>query len=342
MNKFLSSRQLIAGAVGTLLLLTVVYILFRADLSATFYFTLLWLSAVSLLLFLGNRLIANILNRNFPWLKYGTFRFVLHLLLGIVYSLIILNLAYFLFKYLLTDELPIWSQVLVTNVYGIAIFIPLFSIYFSLYFLRHWRTSIVAREKAEKANIKAQLLSLKDHLDPHFLFNNLNILSSLIEIDVDRSQEFLAKFAEVYRAILMSKEEDLMPLSEELKFMESYIFLIRTRFREDIRFSFEIDDHFMHHTLPPLSLQMLVENAVKHNKITEKQPLHIEIATTRSSEITVRNNLNVLELEEHHKSGSGLKNLEGRYAPFTNRKVKVSDKDEFFTVHLPLLKTENL
>ena len=342
MSKLLSNKYLTIGTISTLLIVRLAYMSYHSDLSAIFYYTLIWLSAVSVLLFFGNRLIANVLNRNFPWLRYGSFRFVLHLVLGIFYSLIILNMAYFLFKYLLTDEPPVMSQVFVTNVYGTAIFIPLFSIYFSLYFLRHWRRSLIATEKAEKANIKAQLLSLKDHLDPHFLFNNLNILSSLIEIDIDRSQEFLAKFAEVYRAILMSKDEDLMSLSEELAFMESYIFLIKTRFREDIKFEFDIDDQYLGHTLPPLSLQMLVENAVKHNKITERQPLHIEISTTENAEVRVRNTLNVLELEDHQRSGSGLRNLEGRYAPFTDRHLQVANGDGYFTVNLPLIKIENL
>ena len=342
MNKLLTNRYLVLGTVSLLLIVLIAYSAYQADLSINFYITLLWILAVSILLFFGNRLIAVVLNRNFPWLRYGTVRFVLHLILGIFYSLIILNLAYFLFKYLFTDELPVWSQVFVTNVYGTAIFIPLFSIYFSLYFLRHWRKSLLAAEKAEKANIKAQLLSLKDHLDPHFLFNNLNILSSLIEIDIDRSQEFLARFAEVYRAILMSKEEDLIPLSEELKFMESYIYLIKTRFRDDIRFECNVEDQYLDYLLPPLSLQMLVENAVKHNKITEKQPLQIDIATTENEEIRVVNNLNVLQLEDHQRSGSGLQNLEGRYAPFTDRALKITNGDGVFMVALPLLKTENL
>ena len=341
MDKRWSSKNLTVGVIVLTLILVVVYIAYQADLSANFYFTLLWLSVVSILLFLGNRLIAQILNKNLPWLKYGTVRFVLHLMSGIFYSLIVLNVAYFLFKYLLTDEPPVWSQVFVTNVYGTAIFIPLFSIYFSLYFLGHWRRSLIATEKAEKANIKAQLLSLKDHLDPHFLFNNLNILSSLIDIDVDRSQEFLAKFAEVYRAILMSKDEDLMLLSEELAFMESYIYLLKTRFRDDVEFVFDIDDRLLNRMLPPLSVQMLVENAVKHNKITEERPLKIEIRTNGEASLLVKNNVNLLEIEEGKRSGSGLRNLEGRYAPFTDRGITISHNDGYFVVNLPLLQTQN-
>lgn len=336
------SRKSIVRASILLLILCVLYVLYRLEFSNTVYFTLLWITVVAILLLVGNKLIANILNRKFPWLRYGTYRFVLHLVLGIFYSLVVINLAYLLFKYLLTSEPPVISQIIVSNVYGTIIFIPLFSIYFSLYFLRHWRESFVATEAAKKENIKAQLSSLKDHLDPHFLFNNLNILSSLIEIDTDRSQKFLSEFADVYRAILLSKNEDLIFLSKELEFMESYIYLIKTRFREDIEFNISVSEEYFQHMLPPLSIQMLVENAVKHNKITETKPLIISIETDDSGKLKVRNNINLQLTDETRKSGSGLNNLRGRYAPFTDEKIEISADDAYFEVVIPLLATEKL
>ena len=144
-----TDRKLIIGG-GLILLLTfALYLLYIYDPGQTVYFTVLWILVVSLLLFLGNRLITVALNRKFSWLKFGTYRFVLHLFLGIVFSLIVINGAYLLFKYLLTEEAPVLSQIVVTNVYGVAIFIPMFSIYFSLYFLRHWRESLIVTEKAQ-------------------------------------------------------------------------------------------------------------------------------------------------------------------------------------------------
>lgn len=336
-----NKKSIFRGSI-LLLVLSALYILYRLELSNTAYFTVLWIIVVALLLFVGNKLIANILNRKFPWMRYGSYRFVLHLVLGILFSLVVINLAYFLFKYLLTDEPPIISQIIVSNVYGTGIFIPLFSIYFSLYFLRHWRESFVATEAAKKENIKAQLSSLKDHLDPHFLFNNLNILSSLIEIDTDRSQKFLSEFADVYRAILLSKNEDLITLEKELEFMDSYIYLIKTRFRDDIEFHISVAEEFKHYQLPPLSIQMLVENAVKHNKITENKPLTIEIKTIEEGTLMVRNNTNLQEPDESRKSGSGLNNLRGRYSPFTEKEIVVSPDDTHFVVTIPLLVTENI
>ncbi|MGB3467611.1 MAG: histidine kinase [Cyclobacteriaceae bacterium] len=340
MNLLVSDRKTILWTGLILLLLFLSFLVYRFEPDQTIYFTILWIIAVSMLLLGGNSLIARFLNKHFSWLKFGTYRFVLHLFLGIIYSLLVINGAYLLFKYLLTAEAPVIAQIVVTNVYGVAIFIPLFSIYFSLYFLRHWRESLIITENAQKEQIKAELVSLKDHLDPHFLFNNLNILSSLIEIDTDRSQEFLSEFAEVYRAILLSKDEDLITLDRELKFIDSYIYLIKTRFRDDINFELSIDNRYRQALLPPLSIQMLIENAVKHNKITETKPLTITIATQDDSYLLVKNNLNPKEADESVRSGSGINNLKGRYAPFTTSEIEVGASDDVFEIRLPLIDTE--
>ncbi len=340
MDLLSSRKQLIISVLSLLATTLLVYFFYYLKLTGSLYFTLLWVSVVAILLSIGNTLIAIFFDWKLPWLKFGTIRFVFHLLIGIVYSLLIGNLAYFLFKYLFTAEPPVTDQIIVTNVYGVVIFIPLFSIYFSLYFLKRWRKSLIATEKSKKEKIRAELISLKDHLDPHFLFNNLNILSSLIEIDTERSQQFLSKFAEVYRAILKSKQEDLVTLKEELEFIESYIFLIKTRFQDDIQFNLDIDEKFHHFLLPPLSIQMLVENAVKHNAISLENPLEIIIFSAGNETLTVKNSTNIqTDLWSNYQSGIGLKNLKGRYSPFTNREIEIRPLEGYFEVKLPLLDT---
>ena len=155
------------------------------------------------------------------------------------------------------------------NVYAAFIFIPLFSIYFSMYFLKHWRKSELEVEKFQKENIRSQLTSLKNHLDPHFLFNNLNILSALIDKDTRRSKLFVEHFAEVYRSLLRKTSDDLIPLPEELAFIDSYIYLLRTRFENNIQFTINLKPEHKSRMVPPLTLQMLVENAIKHNLILD-------------------------------------------------------------------------
>jgi len=340
---FFSSRTQLTVTLGLFVGVTIlIYLFYFFGLTGNLYFTILWVSVVAILLYIGNSLIATFFDWKLPWLKFGAIRFTLHLVLGVLFSMLIINLAYFLFKYLFTTEPPIVNQIIVTNAYGIVIFIPLFSIYFSLYFLKRWRNSLIASEKSKKEKIRAELISLKDHLDPHFLFNNLNILSSLIEIDTDRSQKFLSEFAGVYRAILKSKQEDLITLKEELEFINSYIYLIKTRFQDDIHFNIEIDQKLMGKLIPPLSIQLLIENAVKHNAITLSNPLEINIFNDQDFYLIVKNTLNFKSDNwSDYKSGIGLKNLKGRYSPFTSAEVQTSKSADYFEVKLPLLNSND-
>ncbi|MEM7110069.1 MAG: histidine kinase [Bacteroidota bacterium] len=311
-------------------------------IEATMVITVSWFTSVVILLWLGNRLITRQFNRYFPWLKYGTKRFYTHLAVGIIYSLIIMNLTYVVFKVLLTADPPVYEQIIVMNTFGLAIFIPLFSIYFSIHFLNQWKESELVAEKFKKETVHAELVSLKNHLDPHFLFNNLNILSSLIDKDTGLSKDFLDKFAEVYRVILKSKDEDLISLEEELQFIESYIYLLKTRFEDNIKFNVDIKPEDQFKMLPPLTLQMLVENAIKHNIISEKRPLQVTIRSASDDFLEVVNSLFKKPDELGEVGGSGLNNIRKRYTYFSEAELEVIESTETFTVKIPLLEVETV
>ncbi len=304
---------------------------------ALIYYTLGWGLLVLVLLWAGNRFITKLLNRFLSWSRYGNIRFFIHLLLGIVFSLLVVNGSYAILKFLLTTDPPTRGQLIVMNFYGALLFVPIFSLYFSLQFLRSWRKSEVESERFQKEGMRSQLESLKSHLDPHFLFNNLNILSSLIEKDPKQSREFLDKFAEVYRLILRSKSEDLITLADELKFIESYSYLLQTRFGESIRFDVSIDSSLHNRMLPPLTLQMLIENAIKHSLITEKKPLTIRIASVPIECLEVSNSLSEKPDARENEGGSGLENIRMRYRHFTNRSVRLDKTETEFRVTIPLL-----
>jgi len=309
----------------------------RFNPTSFLYYTVAWMAVVLLLLWSGNRLITKLFNRYLSWLSYGNIRFFLHLVCGIVYSLVVINATYWGLKYILTIDPPTVNQVIVMNVYGAILFIPTFSVYFSLHFLSSWKKSQLESERFQKASARSQLELLKSHLDPHFLFNNLNILSSLIDKDREQSKTFLNKFAEMYRQLLRSKTEDLITLRQELDFIELYCFLIKTRFEESIQFHMNVS-HAMHgFLLPPLTLQMLIENAIKHTVITEKKPLHITIATGATT-LIVSNTLNEKQPEENAK-GTGLENIKQRYTYFTQQAVQIEKTDDTFRVTIPLLET---
>ncbi len=305
----------------------------------TFYLTAGWILIIALLLWWGNRKLTSALDRLMPWSRSGSFRLFVQLSSGLLYLLVLINITYLVLKLVLTTDPPTIEQVIVTNVFGAFIFIPTFCIYFSIHFLKHWRLSVLEKEKMQKEQIRSQLISLRNQLDPHFLFNNLNILSALIDKDPGRSKRFLEKFSDVYRSLLRSKSEDLIKLTEELEFIEAYIFLMRTRFDDQIQFTKNLQPGHASRMIPPLTLQILVENAVKHNTINETTPLTIHLLQLDDDYLMVSNTLSHTpnDIAGH---GSGLINIQNRYAYFTGKPVRIIRTDTHFEVHIPLLEID--
>lgn len=306
------------------------------------YYTIATVALVGLLLYLGNWFITKTLDQWFPWTTYGKRRFFSHLFIGILYSIGVINAAYYVVKILATDLLPTTEQLVVANFYGAIVIIPVFSIYFSLHFLTHWQESELQMERFQKESMSSQLETLKNHLDPHFLFNNLNILAALIDKDTEQSQEFLGRFAQVYRTMLLTKAEDLITLEEEMNFIDTYIYLIRTRFQDFIQFRIELDaDDSLMYMMPPLTLQMLIENAVKHNNITADKPLVIRIYR-KQCRLFVENNINEKPEDLKTKSGTGLRNIQERYKYYTDEEVLINRVGEVFRASLPLIEIEEI
>ena len=304
-------------------------------------YTVFLLVLVALILWRGNRLIWIYLDKRFPWDAYGKKRFFIHLLSGYLLSIGVLNICFLILRLAITKSFPDASQILTTNVFGLLLFVPTFSMYFSIQFLNYWRKSEVEMEHYQKESVRSELKNLKNHLDPHFLFNNLNILSTLIDKCPERSKLFLGRFAQVYRKMLQSSSEDLVTLEEELSFLDSYIYLIETRFGKAVKFKMNISETSKSKMLPPLTLQMLIENAVKHNIGMDDNPLSIEIVSNED-EVAIRNNLNRKKLTESEKSGSGLDNVRNRIAYFSNRSIDIEETKEKFSITVPLFEIEEI
>jgi hypothetical protein len=334
-------RRIIAWSLLAVIVLLIATWAWLTTPGPVFYFSLGWVVVIAVVLWFGNRFMSHALDKLLPWNKWGNFRFFIQLVLGLSFLLLLINLTYYFIKVSLTELPPTQEQLVVMNVWGAAIFIPIYSIYFSLHFLRHWRKSELDVERFQKENIRSQLDSLKNHLDPHFLFNNLNILSSLVDRDQKASRMFIGKFADVYRAILRSKADDLIPLTEEMEFISSYIYLIKTRFEDNINFKLDVKTT-RNRVLPPLTIQMLIENAIKHNLITEGRPLDIMLYQPDENSLVVSNTLN--RRPDHDGNGlsrSGIANIRRRYAHFTEAEVVVTESETHFDVKIPLLQIEN-
>lgn len=211
------------------------------------------------------------------------------------------------------------------------------SIYEAVYFMKRYMHSAAEAEQLKREMVQSQLETLKNQVNPHFLFNSLNTLVSIIPDDRDVAVEFVRKLSKVYRYILEINDRELILLREELEFLNSYIFLQKIRFGDNLVVKMEIPEHLLEHQVVPLSLQMLLENALKHNVVSTEKPLHIEIYIGKNDQtLVVRNNLQ-LKQQVLDSTGTGLKNIRNRYHFASGREVETIVTTSAFIVALPLI-----
>ena len=216
---------------------------------------------------------------------------------------------------------------------SIFTFIILLIVHF-IYLYKWYQENKLKEQKIIAGSASAQFESLKNQIDPHFLFNSLNVLSSLIEENPDAAQKFTTSLSKVYRYVLEQKDKDLVSVEEELKFAKTYMNLLKMRFENSITFEvpeFKNDDA----KVVPLSLQLLLENCIKHNIVSEKKPLHIKIYI-QENELIIENNKQIKEVLQDRK-GVGLQNIVSRYAILTKRNVIIQESETLFKVKLPIL-----
>jgi hypothetical protein len=209
-------------------------------------------------------------------------------------------------------------------------------IYEALYYLQHWKQSVRQTEALEKRNLQSQLESLKNQVTPHFLFNSLNSLSGLVEEDPKRALRFIEELSGIYRYLLQSNEKPLTSLGKELEFIEAYFYLLQTRFEGGLFLTKDIAPGLTEYLLPPLTLQILVENAVKHNMISESMPLHIKIYTDEGGNLIVLNNLQKRK-SSVPSSKLGLVNISAKYQLLHQPDILINQTPTHFQVVVPLI-----
>jgi two-component system LytT family sensor kinase len=197
------------------------------------------------------------------------------------------------------------------------------------------------REKEEllRLNLKSRFDSLKSQVNPHFLFNSLNTLSSLIHKDAAKAEQFVEELSNVYRYLLRTNEQELNSLQSEMEFIQSYIHLLTTRFGTNLRFEPDVEDRYLDCFLPPLTLQLLVENAVKHNVISKEKPLTIRLFT-KNDQLHIVNNIQKKQREVLSEK-TGLANIISKYRLLKQAEVLIEETAAEFVVILPLTKTRN-
>ncbi|MCM4160651.1 histidine kinase [Antarcticibacterium flavum] len=221
--------------------------------------------------------------------------------------------------------------------YFIALLITLvIALFFHvIHFYRLAQEKKVTEQKIIAGTASAQFESLKNQIDPHFLFNSLNVLTSLIEENPDNAQKFTTSLSKIYRYVLEQKDKELIEVEEELRFASTYMELLKMRFEGSVFYEAPATPENPDAKVVPLSLQLLLENTVKHNVVSENRPLYIRIYE-EAGYLVVENNLQKKEIIQS-RQGVGLKNIEERYSLVTSRKVLIEEDEDMFKVRIPLL-----
>ncbi len=288
----------------------------------------------------GNIRIDHLMNFKLPWEKSIWKRITVHFFATLVYSVLVIYVFLLVYdKYICAlpaDRLN--SIINASLLIGVMFSGFLMSVEISVQFFKKWKMSLLEAEKYKQESIQAQLENLKNQINPHFLFNNLSVLSSLVYKDQDKAVEFINQFSKVYRYLLENRSKELVDLNEEMTFANSYCYLLKIRFDEALQIHFRVDEQARFKLIPPMALQILIENAIKHNEVSEDNPLQVEVESIEN-QLVIRNNLQ-LRKQLESSSKTGINNILNRYKHFTNDKVKIEATATHFIVKLPLLETK--
>jgi two-component system, LytTR family, sensor kinase len=209
----------------------------------------------------------------------------------------------------------------------------------AVYNYHQLRKAEMEKEELQRINLLTQYDSLKQQVNPHFLFNSLNSLSSLIRIDPMQAERFVEELSHVYRYLLQSNQGELTSLRQELGFIQSFLHLLKTRFGDALQVALEVPEAMQHYKIPPLTLQLLVENAVKHNEVSSENPLRLSIAINVAGRLEVKNNLQK-KLVAVPSEKVGLANIMAKYKLLGQPEVEVRETENEFIVSLPLIQEQ--
>lgn len=277
------------------------------------------------------------IEKHFDWNTNTRKRFIVQLLVHWLIAILFFIIPKYLIErvfniisfYILNIEI-----VTITAILFIVFLYNLFELGFFL--LRKWRFSLAELERFKKENVEFRFETLKNQVNPHFLFNSLNTLSSLIYENQDIAAQYIRELSKVYRYVLENRDKEMVILRTDFDFIQSFIYLYELRFTNMLNFEIDIAADKFDYFIAPMTIQMLIENAAKHNIVSRKKPLTISIKT-EDEYLIVTNNLQKKQQKEY-SSGMGLKNIKSRYSFLTHAEVEIIETDEIFAVKIPLIK----
>lgn len=279
----------------------------------------------------GNALLSDVIASRINWLVSPVKGLFVQFISSIIYTIGSILILMEVYNFLFNIDFG-RTNAMIYSVTTVTIIISLFM--HGRSFLLEWKQTALDAEKLKRESVTARYESLKNQVNPHFLFNSFNALTNLVYENQDLAAKFIKQLSEVYRYVLDTRDRELVTKEEELKFLESYLFLQKIRFGENLQVSIQLDD--VKTWFPPLVLQMLIENAIKHNIIAAEQPLTLQIYA-EDNYVVVENKLQKKKIQTGESAGVGLSNIRLRYEFLTDRKVVVEELPDKFIVRLPVI-----
>lgn len=303
----------------------------------------LFISAMySFLIGTGNGLINSFLNKKVPWSEATTKRAILSIVSILITNFILVYFCNYInfvvIQKVTTTEAFFSGKYNFINWFMVNVALLISAFLHAKSFMEELKRSSkkeVVEQKLIAKSANAQFESLKNQLDPHFLFNSLNVLSSLIDENPSQAQKFTSSMSKIYRYVLEQKDKELVTIEDEIEFAKTYCGLLKTRFEDSVNFIFDVKEVDLRRFVVPLSLQLLLENCIKHNLATSSKPLLIRIFTEGDT-LCIENNLQIRE-QIKESAGIGLANIVQRYSLLTKKNVFIERSEDHFKVKLPIL-----
>jgi sensor histidine kinase YesM len=303
-----------------------------------FFRSFLYYLIYSVPLTLVNSEFFDFLNKKVRWLKYAKYRTAIGFVGSVILTLITIFFVRAFIEIVIEGEsaTEFWQSERIEFYISALMITLIISLFFhAVYYYKELQKTRVKEQKVIAGTASAKFDALKNQLDPHFLFNSLNVLTSLIEENPGSAQKFTTSLSKVYRYVLEQKNKELVTVDEELNFARTYMSLLKMRFEDSIIFEIPEKASNPESKVVPLSLQLLLENAVKHNMVTSSKPLHIKIYED-GNYLVVMNNLQPKQIVKK-SSGVGLDNIKQRYNLLSDKKVVINQRDKDFAVGIPML-----
>lgn len=297
----------------------------------------LWAFSISITQWTGIQWLHGMVDRHISWIEAPVKKTFVQIAVFLVYSITAFVLIQFFNFYVWRGISPdqSWGSIVQSIPYTLLVSFLISLIFTAVGFFHAWRRSFIQAEKLKAEMLAYKYESLRNQINPHFLFNSLNVLSDLVYDDQALAVRFIRQMSDLFRYVLDSRDKELVPLKDELEFIRSYTFMLKTRFEEKLKIEIDVeasaDDYIV-----PMSLQLLIENAVKHNEVSEAFPLWISIRKNDDS-LEVKNNMQPKSVGDDSKK-TGLKNITQQFAFFSEKPIKIISTDEYYAVRVPILK----